>query len=138
MIHMIRASLLWTAMLFAIILGGCAVTPVTRQPEPQRPLFQGMISGLPDDALATIHISDALSEWEVNRGTRPGNGPWEAVVTSAGVDYIVTAEAEGYISSPLSYTVHISDDIAYVVEEGQVTTNEALHLDFRFESVGLP
>jgi len=136
-IHIMRASFLWTVMLFVLIVGGCAVTPVTKQPEPQRPLFQGMISGLSDDVLVTIRISDAFSGREVNRGTRPGNGLWEAVVTSTGVDYIVTAEAEGYISSPLSYTVHISDDIAYVVE-GQATTNEALHLDFHFEPISLP
>jgi hypothetical protein len=54
------------------------------------------------------------------------------VTEASGLDYIVTAEAEGYISQPISYTIHISGDTAYVVREGQVTNEEAVHLDFHF------
>jgi len=51
---------------------------------------------------------------------------------AGGFDYIVTAEAEGYISQPISYTIHINGDTAYVVRDGQVTDEEAVHLDFHF------
>jgi len=54
------------------------------------------------------------------------------VTEASGLDYIVTAEAEGYISQPISYTIHISGDTAYVVRDGQVTDEEAVHLDFLF------
>jgi len=42
------------------------------------------------------------------------------------------AEAEGYMSQPIGYTIHISGDTAYVVRNGQVTDEEAIHLDFHF------
>ena len=59
--------------------------------------------------------------------------PWQAIVHKAGgFDYIVTAEAGGYISQPISYTIHTNGDIAYVVRDGQVTDEEAVHLDFHF------
>ncbi|MCL6543513.1 MAG: hypothetical protein K6T87_23485 [Roseiflexus sp.] len=47
-------------------------------------------------------------------------------------NYVVTAEAEGYVSKPISYTIHISGDTAYLVRNGQVTNEEAIHLDFHF------
>jgi hypothetical protein len=63
-----------------------------------------------------------------------GNGTWQAVVTDAsGVDYIVTAEAEGYAIAPISYTIHLEALEAFLIENGQVTDQEASHLDFRFE-----
>jgi hypothetical protein len=63
-----------------------------------------------------------------------GNGIWQAVVTDAsGVDYTVTAEAEGYVSAPISYTIHLEGLEAFLVENGQITDQEALHLDFHFE-----
>ncbi len=63
-----------------------------------------------------------------------GDGTWQAVVTGAsGVDYIITADAEGYVSAPSSYTIHLEGLSAYLVENGQVTDQEASHLDFRFE-----
>ena len=58
--------------------------------------------------------------------------PKAIVHKAGGFDYIVTAEAEGYISQPISYTIHISDDTVYVVRDGQVTDEEAIHLDFHF------
>ena len=65
---------------------------------------------------------------------RMGDGTWQAVVTDAsGVDHIITAEAEGYASSPISYTIHLEGLSAYLVENGQVTDQEASHLDFHFE-----
>lgn len=126
----------------ALILASCTASPLPgptvtseiprKQPEPSRPLVRGEISGLPDGTLVVIHIR-TLQGREAYTIGGPSPGPWEAVVTEAsGLDYIVTAEAEGYISQPISYTIHISGDTAYVVREGQVTNEEAVHLDFHF------
>jgi len=63
-----------------------------------------------------------------------GNGSWQAVVTDAsGVDYIITAEADRYVSAPISYTIHLEGLAASLVENGQLTDQEASHLDFHFE-----
>jgi hypothetical protein len=112
-------------------------TAFGKQPEPWQPLVQGEITGLPDNVLATIYVhlpSGQLTQWGHRR-----NGPWESVVTaSGGAQKIITAEAEGYVSDPISYTVYSSDTVAYVVEGGQITDEEALHLDFHFEPVAPP
>lgn len=126
----------------AWILASCTASPLPgptvtseiprKQPEPSRPLIRGEISGLPDSTLVTIHIR-TLQGREAYTIGGPSPGPWEAVVTEAsGLDYIVAAEVEGYISQPISYTIHISGDTAYVVRNGQVTDEEAVHLDFHF------
>lgn len=126
----------------ALVLASCTASPLPgptvtseiprKQPEPSRPLVRGEISGLPDSTLVTIHIRTPQGR-EVYTIGGPSPGPWEAVVTEAsGLDYIVTAEAEGYISQPISYTIHISGNIAYIVRDGQVTDEEAIHLDFHF------
>jgi len=104
----------------------------TKQPEPSRPLIGGQISGLPEDLEATIYVKTSEGRI-VSWGGATAEIPWEAVVHQAsGFDYIVTAEAEGYISQPINYTIHISGDTAYVVRDGEVTDEEALHLDFHF------
>lgn len=126
----------------ALILASCTASPLPeptvtseipqKQPEPSRPLVRGEISGLPDSTLVTIHIRTPQGREAYTIGG-PAPGPWEAVVTEAsGLDYIVTAEAEGYISQPISYTIHISGDTAYVMRDGQVTDEETVHLDFHF------
>jgi len=110
----------------------------SKQPEPQRPIIEGQVSGLPDNTLLTIHVN-TLEGREAIYHTQTGNGHWEIVITNAsGVDYVITAESAGYISYPLSYTIHLSDTTAYVVEAGQITQNEALHLDFQFTSSSSP
>lgn len=146
-----HVGFLIATMLLAAITGGCAaistatptpmptppLTTPQKQPEPQHPLVQGEITGLPDDVLATIYVR--LPSGRVILWGERGNGHWEFVVTASGeVDRVVTAEAEGFISSPISYTIRLSGTTAYVVEEGQVTTREAVHLDFHFEPVNLP
>lgn len=120
--------------------GICMAEPIVdvsappKQPEPQRPLIAGEFSGLPDDTLVTIYVRTPSGQ-EAVWGTQRGSGSWETVVTDAsGRDYVVTAEAEGYASQPISYTIHLSGTTAYVVEDSQITT-EALHLDFHFEPV---
>jgi len=139
----IRIVVLMTLLLWISV--GCAEVPPSpppqptatpmsypKQPEPSRPLISGQFLGLPNDRLVTFYVRTPEG-WEALWGTTPQGGYWEAVVTTAsGADYIVTAEAEGYVSQPISYTIHISGDTAYVVREGQITDEEALHLDFHF------
>ncbi len=104
----------------------------SKQPEPQSPLIGGQISGLSDNTLLTIHVKTPNGR-EAIYGTQRGNGYWETVVTDAsGFDYVVTVEAAGYECSPISYTIHLNDTKVYVVEAGQITDNEAIHLDFLF------
>jgi hypothetical protein len=50
----------------------------------------------------------------------------------------MTAEATGYSSNPVSYTIHLSGTTAYLVEDGQTTAKEALRLDFHFARSGSP
>jgi len=131
-------------LIMALLLGSCTVVPqptptVTasippKQPEPARPRIAGQFSGLESDELVTLSIQTPSGQRAVS-GTRRGNTSWESVVTAAsGVDYIVTAAVEGYVSQPISYAIHLSGDTAYVVREGQVTNEEAVHLDFQFVS----
>ncbi len=140
-----RAFALVIMILLAWIVIGCTTppsllppeptaTPIIppKQPEPSRPRVGGEISGISDGTLVTVHIRTPEG-WEAHTIKGPFPGLWESVVTEAsGTDYIVTAETGGYISQPISYTIHISDDTAYVVRDGEVTNEEALHLDFHF------
>ena len=104
----------------------------TRHGERPRPLVEGEISGVRDGTLVTVHIRTPEGR-EARTVTRRSSGPWIAVVTEAsGRDYIVTAEAGGYVSQPTSYTIHISGETAYVVRDGEVTEEEAVNLDFHF------
>ena len=107
--------------------------PFRKQPEPQRPLVSGNVSGVSEETLVTIHVK-TLAGWEARTGTMMGNGIWESVVTdAAGVDFIVTADAEEYVTTPISYTIHLEGLTAYLVENGKITDQEASHLDFHFE-----
>ena len=120
-----------------VLIGKPTTTPITypKQPVPQGPLIQGHFWGLTNDAIVTIHIR-TISGKEVQWGTRRGDGPWESIVpTKSGMDYVITAEADGYVSDPISYTIHIDRMMAFLVEDGQVTTSEALHLNFHFVPV---
>lgn len=106
-----------------------------KQPEPQSPMIKGEFSGLPDYTLVTIHIF-TLSGQEIQWGTRRGNGTWESVIpNNPDQDYVVTAEVEGYTSTPISYSVHTDGITAFLIDNGKITTNEALHLDFYFDPV---
>lgn len=138
---------LWIVML-ALIMVSCTAGPLSgptptpevprKQPEPSRPRVGGEISGLPDGTRVTIHICTPKGREAYTIGG-PAPGSWEAVVTEAsGLDYIVTAEAKGYVSQPISYTTHISGDTAYMVRDGQVTDKEAIHLDFHFDPSDSP
>lgn len=140
-----RACAIVIMILLPWIVTGCTTVPPSlspeptvtaiippKQPEPSRPRVGGEVSGVPDGTLVTIHIRTP-EDWEARTVKGPFPGRWESVVTIAsGTDYVITAEAEGYVSQPVSYTIHISDDTAYVVRDGQVTDEEAIHLDFHF------
>jgi hypothetical protein len=130
----------------SLVAAGCAisstVTPTPtippKQPEPGRPRVEGQISGISDNALVKIHIHTSSGQ-EIGYVTQQGNGPWEAIVRDvSGLDYIMTAEAKGYASKPVSYTIHLSGTTAYIVEGGQITAKEALRLDFHFARSGSP
>lgn len=110
----------------------------SKQPEPHNPIIRGQIIGLSDNNLVTIHVN-TIDGREALYYSQKGNGNWEIVVTNAsGLDYVVTAEAAGYESSPKSYTIHLSETKVYVVEAGKITENEAVHLDFQFTSIISP
>ena len=137
----------WMALVlsFGLFLIGCSTPPSwfpqaptatyeipKKQPEPSRPLVKGEISGIPDDTLVTIRI-ETLNGWDAVTAYGRLSSTWKAVVTEAsGLDYYVTAEAEGYVSQPESYMFHLSGETAYLVRDGQVTDEEAIHLDFHF------
>lgn len=140
-----RVGFLASATLLVVTLVSCAVIPTAtpmptiplKQPEPGRPLVKGQLSGLPIDVLATIYVR--LPSGQVVLWGERENGTWEFVVTEAGgTEKIVTAEAKGYVSQPISYTIHVSGTTAYLVEGGQITAKEALNLDFHFAPVGSP
>ena len=131
-------------LILVLMLASCTVVPqptpivtpdvLPKQPEPARPRIAGQFSELATDELVTLNIRTPSGQRAV-WGTRRGNTSWESVVTAAsGADYIVTAEAEGYVSQPISYTIRLSGDTAYVVRDGQVTNEEAVRLDFHFVS----
>ncbi len=138
---------LYLTVMTILLITGCTGTPTltttsttfpSKQPEPQNPVIGGQISGLSDDTLLTIHVNTPSGR-EAIYHTQSGNGHWEIVVTNAsGVDYVLTAEAAGYESSPISYTIHLNDTKSYIVEAGQITRNEAVHLDFQFTSTSSP
>jgi len=138
------ARMLVMVILLTWIVVGCVVatpspspqltaTPIIspKQPEPSRPRIGGRFLGLSDNVLVTFYVR-TLTGRKVVWGTRPDGGLWEAVVAVDEGNYVVTAEAEGYVSKPISYTIHISGDTAYLVRNGQVTNEEAIHLDFHF------
>lgn len=146
-----RANKLALMILLVCILIGCGTPPSWfpqspsatpeipfKQPEPSCPRVKGEVLGIPDGTFVTIRIQTPEG-WEARTVKGPFPGPWESVVTEAsGMDYIVTAEAEGYISQPISYTIHISGETAYLVRDGQVTNEEAIHLDFYFVPLQSP
>ena len=104
-------------------------TPTTfiRQPIPFGPSIGGEVSGLLNsNDLVTTHLYDAIGH-EVSYGTRSGNGPWELVLTTIvpNTEYIVSAEASGYSSQPITYTVSIGS-------QGDPAAKIVSDLDFHF------
>lgn len=94
--------------------------------------------GLNEIALGRLYFR-TLSGNTPLTGSHPGNGEMRLVLPeNQGVIYIVTAEAEGYVSYPISYTIQLSGTNFYLVENGQITSNEVSSLKFRFEPISTP
>lgn len=94
----------------------------------------GQLENLPDDvdALITIHNLDGDNHfgplvWLLNEKW------YYKLGNSSGKLYSVTIEADGYVSVPFSYTIQVSGDKTYILSGGEITTNEATHLDFHFQ-----
>jgi hypothetical protein len=112
--------------------------PEPHRPEPQEPQIVVSFSGLNDDTLAKIFFR-TLSGDEPLRGSHPGNGEMDVILPEKlGAKYIVAAEAEGYVSNPISYTIQISGTLVYMVEDNQIAPNEVLELEFQFEPIDTP
>ncbi len=136
-------------VLAATVVTGCEITPTVvtnpsetpisppKQGEPGGPPIEGKITGVPDRTLVTIFGRKADGQ-ELHKGERYGNGSWASGVTGdPSLDYVVTAEAKGYISTPTSYTIRVEGAKAFIVEDGHKTTKEALNLDFQFNPVAI-
>jgi hypothetical protein len=93
-------------------------------------IIGGQISGLSGGDFRILLYQDA-APWALFR--LQGNYPWYSNLRgNTGQVYTMTAFAEGYTVTPISYTVQISGTKAYVVTDGYVTSEEANHLDFHF------
>ncbi len=111
--------------------------PFLRQ-MPQEPHVFVSISGLDDTAIVYTNFR-TLSGHVPVKGSHPGNGEKRVVLPGIqGEIYFVTAAAEGYISHPISYTIQLSGEIFYLVENGLITANEASNLKFQFTPVAAP
>jgi hypothetical protein len=141
----LKTNCIQVIALLTIIITSCRVLPIEtpnptatkqpKQPEPNQPRILGEISGVLDDTLITMHVQTPKG-WEARTITRQGDGTWESIVTDAsGIDYIITAEANGYASIPISYTIHLEGMTAYMVENSQITSKEVVHLDFHFDPI---
>jgi hypothetical protein len=63
------------------------------------------------------------------------NSDWTMTLRKGlGVDYIIAPDYV-FVTSPLSYTVHISGSQAFVTDHGVITPLTADHLDFHLEAV---
>lgn len=148
MYGMCKVYLIITTLCMVLVAVGCTKFPEShpttmptsfpKQPEPHSPVIMGQFLGLPDNALITLRIYTTSGQ-KIQWGTRRGNGIWEAVIpNNPGIDYVVTAEVEGYSSTPTSYTIHVDGKTAFLIEKSRVTTKEALHLDYYFSPVATP
>jgi hypothetical protein len=97
-------------------------------------IIQGRLKNLPDDVVIRTMVCNLDGDAHFGPMRWTGEGVWSSNLrNSPGKVFEVTAEAEGYTSVPLSYTIQVSGAKAYVVVDGQLTPDEANHLDFHFE-----
>jgi len=118
------------------------VVPTSQQepvrPEPQEPHIFVSFTGLDDSNLVRIYFRTLSGETPLT-GSHPGNGELRVVLPDRqGIIYGVTAEAKGYVSDPISYTIQLNGEIFYIVENGQVTSNEPSVLKFQFTPIFTP
>lgn len=128
------------------LITGCLGTPTptitptatnvnaTKQPILPGIPIKGQLSGLSADVKATISIYLLSTSNQPTVWARRGNGDWELTVSPNYQTYQVIAEAEGYVVTPISYMIQLDNMKAFIVENGQVTDKEAIHLDFSFAS----
>jgi len=117
-----------------------APTPQTEplKPEPQEPHIFVSFSGLDNSALGRIFFRTLSGETPLT-GSHPGNGEIRVVLPEReGVIYIVSAEAEGYVSDPISYSIQLAGTDFYLVENGQITLNKVTGLKFQFKPMITP
>ena len=135
-------------IMLAVFLVSCQGVPIatptpthiisTKAPEPTGSMIGGEISGVLDNTLVYIRVF-LPDGWQQSWGTRSGNGPWQGDVAGTnGLDCTITADAEGFVCTPASYSVRSVGLSAYLVEDGVLTDIEALHLDFHCEPIGTP
>jgi hypothetical protein len=112
--------------------------PEPLRPEPQEPHIVVFFSGLDENALVRIYIHTLSGDTPLT-GSHPGNGEMKLVLPEhQGVTYIVSAEAEGYVSDPIRYTIQLSGTNFYLVENGQKTSSEVQSLKFQFKPIFTP
>jgi hypothetical protein len=112
--------------------------PEPLRPEPQEPHVIVSFYGLNENALGRLYFRTLSGDTPLT-GSHPGNGEMRVVLPeNQGVIYIVTAEAEGYVSSPISYTIQLSGTNFYLVEHGQITSNKVSNLKFQFKPIIIP
>jgi hypothetical protein len=108
------------------------------RPEPREPHIIVTFYGLDESALGRLFFHTLSGDTPLT-GSHTGNGEMRVVLLERqGVIYIESAEAEGFVSHPISYTIQLSGEAFYLVENGQITTNEASNLDFQFTPVAAP
>jgi hypothetical protein len=119
--------------------------PVPPPPPPQFPpprgsVIEGQITGVAEDTRVTIQVRRLMGEPYVQQ-PRWGSGGWRTIVLQPPgevVEYVVTAEATGYVSEPPNYTLRVQDQTAALVDAGHATAFEVHHLDFQFRPVPTP
>jgi hypothetical protein len=110
----------------------------TKAPEPTGSMIGGEIFGVLDDTIVYIRVY-LPDGWQRSWSARSGNGPWLGdIAGTSETDCTVTADAEGFICTPTSYSIRLVGLSAYLVEDGRLTDIEALQLDFHCEPIVTP
>ena len=133
---------LLAVILFSVI-SGCGVTslfnpkeykmtPTTfeKQPEPSEPQLSISASGVTKDALVMVRIY-TLDGRQIQWGTFLGRDTGVFVITDVnGLDYVITAEADGFVSKPKSYTIHLDKGTISLMENDEAIAKDISHLNF--------
>lgn len=105
---------------------------------PQEPHIFVSFSGL-DKSVIGYFCFRTLSGQVPISGSNLGDGEMRVVLPDhQGEIYIVFAEAEGYVSHPISYTIQLSGKNYFLVENSQITSNEVSGLKFQFKPIVTP
>lgn len=116
------------------ILVGCqpipTPTPLQITPTlPKQPIqllsVEVEISGLPEDVSVSLSVSKPPSSQPIIRGER-GTGVWNLDLPLYCDFCVVTANASGYTSTPISYTIKVIDGNPQVYAADNKTTDRAI------------